>query len=103
MEEALGMDPFSDDQDGDGYLDAVELQMLYSPFGPGKLVVDQALVNRLRGKILLQVEGKGQAWYINPDDGLRYYLGRPDDAYIIMRLLSLGITNDNLNRIGIAE
>lgn len=103
MEQALGMNPLSDDQDGDGYLDAVELQSMYSPFGTGKWPVDRALVDRLRGKILLQVEGKGEAWYVNPADGLRYYLGRPEDAYMVMRLLSLGISNENLGKIQVEQ
>ena len=50
-------------------------------------------VKRLSGRILLQVEDKGQAWYINPLDRKRYYLGRPDDALLIMRRLGLGISN----------
>lgn len=52
-----------------------------------------------KGLILLQVQSHGEAWYINPVDGLRYYLGRPGDAFAIMRLLGLGITNDALNQI----
>ncbi len=53
----------------------------------------------LTGYILLQVQGNGEAWYINPVDGFRYYLGRPNDAFAIMRLLGLGINNDSLKRI----
>lgn len=48
---------------------------------------------RLSGRILLQVESKGQAWYINPDDQEAYYLGRPSDAFQIMKTLGLGISN----------
>lgn len=56
----------------------------------------QAALN-LNGRILLQVEDKGQAWYVNPLDSRRYYLGRPDDAFAIMRSLGLGISNRDLN------
>ena len=59
----------------------------------------QGLVYRLKGKILLQVESKGEAWYINPDNLNRYYLGRPADAFRIMRELGLGITNSDLSKI----
>lgn len=45
------------------------------------------------GKILLAVEGKGEAWYINPTDSKRYYLGRPADAFQVMRGLAIGISN----------
>ncbi|MFA5108928.1 MAG: transglutaminase-like domain-containing protein [Patescibacteria group bacterium] len=52
----------------------------------------QAATN-LNGRILLAVQDKGQAWYVNPVNSRRYYLGRPDDAFQIMRSLGLGITN----------
>jgi len=55
------------------------------------------LGNELKGKILLQVESNGEAWYINPADEKRYYLGRPDDAFEIMRELGLGISESNFN------
>jgi hypothetical protein len=51
------------------------------------------LAQRLSGRILLQVEDKGQAWYVNPLDLKRYYLGRPEDALSLMRTLGLGISN----------
>lgn len=50
------------------------------------------LANSLSGKILLQVELNGEAWYINPVDEQRYFLGRPADAFAIMRTLGLGIS-----------
>lgn len=54
---------------------------------------------RLWGKILLDVEMNGEAYYINPLDARAYYLGRPADAFRIMRELGLGITNENLTQI----
>jgi len=53
----------------------------------------------LRGRILLQVEDYGEAWYVEPIDGLRYYLGRPQDAFDIMRGLGLGATHANIEKI----
>jgi len=47
---------------------------------------------RLAGRILLQVESHGEAWYVNPQNYKRYYLGRPDDAFALMKSLSLGIS-----------
>lgn len=58
---------------------------------------------RQSGKILLQVQENGEAWYINPADLKRYYLGRPEDAFNIMRKLGLGITNVNIEKIPIGE
>lgn len=51
----------------------------------------------LDGRILLQVQDKGQAWYVNPLNSKRYYLGRPDDAYSLMRALGLGVSNTDIN------
>lgn len=56
-----------------------------------------AAASDLRGRILLQVEDKGQAWYVNPVDSQRYYLGRPDDAFNLMRALGLGVSNADLD------
>ncbi len=51
------------------------------------------LAERLSGRILLQVERNGEAWYVYPNDLRRYYLGRPLDAFVIMRKLGLGATH----------
>lgn len=50
------------------------------------------LPERVSGRILLQVESHGEAWYVNPTNLKRYYLGRPSDALGLMRQLSLGIS-----------
>ncbi|MEK7122934.1 MAG: trypsin-like peptidase domain-containing protein [Patescibacteria group bacterium] len=55
--------------------------------------------DRLKGRILLQVDRAGEAWYVNPPDGKRYFLGRPHDAFRVMRELGLGISNRDLARI----
>jgi hypothetical protein len=57
---------------------------------------DSAFINSLKGKILLQVENNGEAWYVNPPNGKRYYLGRPDDAFGVMRFLGLGATTNDI-------
>lgn len=61
------------------------------------------LAKRLAGKILLQVESSGQAWYINPKNYKRYFLGRPSDAFKVMRELGSGISNKDLNQIKIKK
>ncbi|MGE5425938.1 MAG: hypothetical protein ACM3PZ_02605 [Bacillota bacterium] len=53
---------------------------------------------RLSGRILLQVQSKGEAWYVNPTDGLRYYLGRPQDAFRLMRSQGLGISEQDFRQ-----
>jgi predicted nucleotidyltransferase len=55
--------------------------------------------NTQRGKIFLQVEENGEAWYVNPENGKRYFLGRPTDAFNVMRNLGLGISNMNFEKM----
>jgi subtilisin family serine protease len=59
--------------------------------------------SRLLGKIFLDVEQNGEAYYVNPDDLKGYYLGRPADAFKIMRELGLGITNNDIRKIDVGE
>ncbi len=99
LEEGLDTNPNNPDTDNDGFKDGDEIKSGYNPLNKNKLVYDTALVNRLKGYILLQTEKQGQAWYLNPKDGKRYYMRDGEAAYKIMRYLSLGITNTNLNLI----
>jgi hypothetical protein len=102
LEEGLGTDPNKADTDNDSFSDGEELKNNFNPLGSSKLTYNTTLTNRLKGYILLQVEKQGQAWYLNPKDGKRYYMQDGDAAYQIMRFLSLGITNQNLNQIRVS-
>ena len=51
------------------------------------------ITSQSSGKIFLDADNNGEAWYVNPSDYHRYYLGKPSDAYNLMRNLSLGISN----------
>src|SRR3989338_3035169 len=104
LEEALMTKVDNPDTDGDGVTDGDEvLKTFTNPLGEGNLVFSNSLVSKLRGRIVLQVESRGEAWYIYPVDGKRYYLANVEAAYQIMRFLSLGITNDNLRKIGVGD
>ena len=61
-----------------------------------------SLAQKLAGRILLTVESKGEAWYIDPISYERYYLGRAQNCFDIMRTKGLGITNSNLSQITVA-
>ncbi len=102
MEDALGTHSDYFDYDHDGYSDAIEYANGYSPFGKGKIPVDTALVKRLQGRILLQVEGRGEAWYVNPTDGRRYFVGNAEEADRLIQMFSLGITNTDLAKIAVS-
>src|SRR3989304_5097609 len=60
---------------------------------------DLALAGRMKGKILLQTESKGEAWYIHPKEFKRYYLSRPQDGFSVMRSKGYGISNANMAKI----
>jgi hypothetical protein len=102
-EEAIGTDPEQADTDGDGIPDKAEILNGYKPTSQEKYVYDNKLVNRFKGRILLQVEENGEAWYINPADNKRYYLGDPNSAFNVMRFLSLGIKNSDLRQIQVGK
>lgn len=96
VEDSIGTDKNNQDSDADGYNDKDEIIAGYSPVGSGKLSLDDKFSRNQAGKILLQVEKHGEAWYVNPDNYQRYFMGRPIDAFNLMRKLGLGISNSNL-------
>ena len=63
------------------------------------LAGDYKLTDRLKGRIVLAVHRNGEAYYIHPKDRSVHYLKNGVEAYRIMRLLSLGITNRDLLKI----
>jgi hypothetical protein len=54
---------------------------------------------KLSGKILIKTEDSGKAYYFDPTSRRLYYLGRPQDAFNVMRIRGLGIKNSDLNQI----
>lgn len=101
IEDAFATDKNKTDTDGDGYSDRAEILNGYSPTqgGAAKLPINTGFANSKKGNIYLQIQAHGEAWYVNPDNSKRYFLGRPTDAFNVMRSLGLGITNSNLNQI----
>ena len=69
------------------------------PLWPAKTPVQGAsLGERLAGRFLIQVEAKGECYYVDPITRHRIYLGRPDDAFRLMRQYSLGISEADYTR-----
>ncbi len=77
------------------FLASITMISLLLPF----TVVASTVSDHASGKILLQVEKNGEAWYVNPANQLRYYLGSPSDAFKLMTQLGVGITDANLQLI----
>ncbi len=57
------------------------------------------MAEKMSGSILLQVESKGEGWYVNPKTKSRHFLYRAPQAYQIMREQGIGITNSDLQKI----
>ncbi len=83
-------------------LDAFNLMKKFglgiSNFNLNKFMANGAPVS-LSGRILLSVEKNGEAYYVNPSNLKLYSLGRSEDAYNLMRTLSVGISNNNIRQI----
>lgn len=99
FENGIHTDPNDADSDNDGYSDGEEIRTGNNPNGVRDLSSDKTMSKRLSGRILLQVEDRGEAWYVNPVDGKRYYMTDGEAAYSIMRYLSLGIKDADLLQI----
>lgn len=95
FEDAIKTDKAKVDSDGDTYSDKDELNSGFDPRGGAGKKMEHSLnfASEQKGKIFLQVEGNGEAWYLNPSDNKRYFMGRPIDAYNLMRTFGLGISN----------
>jgi hypothetical protein len=94
LEIAIGTNPNKADTDNDGYNDKQEVLSGYNPTVAGaRMYFDTAFTYNQRGKIFIQIESKGQAWYVNPTDSKRYFLNRPADAYTIIRKFAIGVSH----------
>lgn len=69
----------------------------------GSRDIDLNFAKKMSGRILLQVESRGEAWYVSSLDYRRYYLGSPVDAYRVMRELGLGISNKDIDMIEVGS
>ena len=101
LEQGMGLLHNDSDTDDDGVSDGVEVQNHTNPKGSGTFPLDEELTKRLAGRIVLQVESRGEAWFIHPTSLKRYYLGYPSEAMFILAQIGLGITDENLARIAI--
>ena len=103
LEIALATDGSMADTDGDGYSDYAEVASGNDPNGAGPMSFDPSFAKAQVGKIFLQVERNGEAWYVDTSDYKRYYLGTPEAAFDIMRSLGLGISETNFSSLPTAE
>ena len=101
LEYGMNLSESSEDTDKDGVTDGVEVVNHTNPKGAGSLPLDKKLATRFAGYIVLDVQNRGQAWYIHPDTQQRFYLGKPSEAYLVFVKLAKGISNQHLAQIPI--
>jgi len=99
LEIALGTDINKKDTDNDGYDDKDEIENNYDPVKKDLQQIDKEFTKKHLGKIFLQTEKNGEAWYIDPVSQKRYYLSRPNIAFEIMRQFGLGVKVKHLENI----
>lgn len=73
---------------------SVESKSKIEPAG----TTDASLLDRLKGRIALQVEDHGEAYYVS-GEGYAFYLKDGTAAYRLMRDLGLGISNGDFERL----
>ena len=71
--------------------------------GMTSICESNSLANRLVGRILLQVEENGEAWYVEPTTCHRVYLKDGNAAFEIMHYLGLGASNEDIESINLGE
>jgi hypothetical protein len=67
--------------------------------GASSICASNSLANKLKGRILLQVQRHGEAYYVYPKNCRMIYMKDGAAAYGIMRYLGLGITDADLEKI----
>jgi len=60
---------------------------------------DYTFAKNISGRIFVQVQDKGQAWYIDPINFRKYYLGSGKDALKILKSLSIKVKSSEINKI----
>lgn len=84
-------------------LGITDLDLEKIPLAAEKTEVNMEFRRRLAGRILLQVESLGEAWYVDKEDLERHSLGRPDEAFKLLRSFGLGISGEDISRIAVGD
>lgn len=89
LEKTLGTNKQKTDSDQDGYSDLTEITNNYDPLSRGnKLPIDLSFAERYSGRIFVQVEKQGQAWYVSPLDKKRYFLYSADRSLPVLKKIA---------------
>lgn len=91
----LGVATVGENLSGSGCVPVSDAEMV------GK--TDKSLVNRLKGRILLQVQSCGEGWYLDPVSLKRYFLNNGKTAMEVWTKFALKISNKDLAKITIGD
>lgn len=97
FETAIGTNRHNFNSDKDVHSDFIEIINGYTPLGAGRLPVSMAYAKEQAGRVLLQTDLNGEAWYVNPIDNKRYYLGSSYFVNDLLNKFSIGISNKDFN------
>lgn len=61
-----------------------------------------SLSYKLRGYFLIEVDGRGQAWYVDIENGLKHKLNKDSSAWQLVHDFGLGISHSDLEKIPVA-
>lgn len=102
-ERLLGTDPFAQDTDADGQTDGAEIADGADPRAAGApWPGNRRVINRLRGRLILDVTHGGSVWYVSLSEGRRYHLGSGEDAYRQALRLASPISDELLRDVPVA-
>jgi len=82
------------------------LILLFFVILPFSGVSAEGIPAKLKGAIMIQVESRGQLWYVNPVTQERYYFNDATGLFKIVKAVGLGISNqdfDSLNKQRLAK
>lgn len=61
--------------------------------------VDPVVTKRLAGKVILQTEAKGEAWFVDAKTGNKFYMQDGNSAYEMLKTFGLGVGASDLDKI----
>lgn len=65
--------------------------------------IDDALTERMYGRMLLDIEGNGEVYYVDPVTGGKEYLADGASAHRLLKRRALGITEENFSKLELGE
>jgi hypothetical protein len=62
-------------------------------------IIDNTLVQRLAGRLLIQPQSVGEVWYVDPVTKQKYYLKDGTSAYQALKAFGLGISEEDFKKL----